>query len=202
MRRPSRRYRQGRGQSVERLTCERSICNMVRDDSVKQTSYAAYRALDAPLDRQSAHDVRTAADHFDFDVDANLAVNSGSASDSLVSPMLAVHARALEQDGILLRRGPRLSPATTRGITTIKADPADGVTPAERVNPPRQSIGHGRGLENRDCAEHAVQRLAMEPGSGFRSCCSSATQARPRRAAKVSGAAWKLAAIWNPIQCR
>ena len=74
-------------------------------------------------------------DHFDFEVDSNVAANSGKASDGIVSPKLSDGARA---------RGRRRSCSSTsaRGFhsndargTTITVDPTDGVTPADRVSP-------------------------------------------------------------------
>lgn len=75
-----------------------------------------------------------------FDVDSDLDVNSGSASDSIASPKLSFVFGPWADTEFFVNAGRGFHENDARG-TTITVDPADGVTAAERVNPMVRASG-------------------------------------------------------------
>jgi outer membrane receptor protein involved in Fe transport len=126
-------------------TIVRERFDTVREDAVQQTSYAVFSSLDTRWTDRVRTTVGLRADRFNFAVDANLAVNSGSASDSLVSPKLAVVLGPWNKTEFFFDIGRGFHSNDARG-TTITVDPADGVTPAERVDPLVRAMGKDVGL--------------------------------------------------------
>jgi hypothetical protein len=72
-------------------------------------------------------------DRADFDVSSDLALNSGSANDSITSPKLSLVFGPWAQTEFFVNAGRGFHENDARG-TTITVDPVDGVTAAERVN--------------------------------------------------------------------
>jgi outer membrane receptor protein involved in Fe transport len=85
------------------------------------------------------------ADHFDFDVRSSLAANSGTASDSIVSPKLTMVFGPWADTEVFVNYGEGFHSNDARG-TTIRVDPLDGVTPVDRVNPLVKARGEEIGL--------------------------------------------------------
>jgi outer membrane receptor protein involved in Fe transport len=75
-----------------------------------------------------------------FDVDSDLDANSGSASDSIVSPKLSFIFGPWADTEFFINAGRGFHENDARG-TTITVDPADGVTTADRVNPMVRASG-------------------------------------------------------------
>ena len=73
-------------------------------------------------------------DSASFDVNSNLAANSGRASDQLASPKFSLVFGPWADTELFVNAGSGFHENDARG-TTITVDPADGVTPAARVNP-------------------------------------------------------------------
>jgi len=80
------------------------------------------------------------ADRYNFDVDSNIPVNSGTASDSIVSPKLSLIFGPWAKTEYFINYGYGFHSNDARG-TTITVDPTDRVTPAEKVDPLVRSKG-------------------------------------------------------------
>ena len=85
------------------------------------------------------------ADHFDFDVSSNLAANSGSADDSIVSPKFSLILGPWRETEFFVNVGKGFHSNDARG-TTIRVDPTDGVTPVDRVDPLVDALGADIGV--------------------------------------------------------
>ena len=126
-------------------TVARERFDTVREDAVKQTSYGVYSSVDTRWNEHVRTTVGVRADQFDFDVDAGLAVNSGRESDSIVSPKFALVLGPWSKTEFFFNAGKGFHSNDARG-TTIKVDPADGVTPADRVDALVDATGMDVGL--------------------------------------------------------
>jgi hypothetical protein len=179
-------------------TIARERFETIREDSVKQTSYAVYSSLDTRWTDYLRTTLGLRADHFDFDVDANLAVNSGSASDSLVSPKLAVVLGPWNKTELFVDVGQGFHSNDARG-TTIRVDPADGVTPAERVDPLVKAIGTDVGLRTAIVpnTQFSVSLWSLKLDSELLFIGDAGTTEASRESERQGV---ELAAIWNPIQ--
>lgn len=127
----------------------------VREDAVRQTSYGVYSGVDTRWSEHVRTIVGLRADRFDFDVDAGLEVNSGRDSDSIVSPKFALVLGPWSKTEFFFNAGKGFHSNDARG-TTIKVDPTDGVTPAERVDALVDATGMDVGM-----------RTAMLPNTQF-----------------------------------
>jgi outer membrane receptor protein involved in Fe transport len=85
------------------------------------------------------------ADLFDFEVRSSLAANSGSADDSVVSPKFSLILGPWSETELFVNVGKGFHSNDARG-TTIRVDPADGVTPVERVDPLVDALGADVGV--------------------------------------------------------
>jgi len=119
----------------------------VRQDDVTQGSWAAW--INQEL--QWARWLRTAAglrfDAFDFQVDSNLAANSGRADDHIASPKLSLVLGPWNKSEFFLNWGRGYHSNDARG-TTITVDPADRATPADKVTPLVRATGREFGLRS------------------------------------------------------
>ena len=115
-------------------TSEGRRLSTVREDEVRQTSYSAFISDGIAWTPKFRTTLGLRADYFQFDVDSSLSANSGSASDSIVSPKLTMVFGPRAGTELFLNLGEGFHSNDARG-TTITVDPTDGVTPAERVNP-------------------------------------------------------------------
>jgi len=115
-------------------TRERERLGTIRQDSVAQTSSSLFveQEIRATDWLRATGGVRY--DYFDFDVDSNIDANSGRASDSIVSPKLAIVMGPWAKTELFFDAGRGFHSNDARG-TTITVDPNDGVTPADRVSP-------------------------------------------------------------------
>ena len=126
-------------------TSERARLSTIRQDKVTQTSYSAYVSEGIAWAPKFRTTLGLRADHFDFDVNSSLAVNSGKASDSIVSPKLTLMFGPWASTEVFVNLGEGFHSNDARG-TTITVDPTDGVTSAERVNPLVKARGAEVGL--------------------------------------------------------
>ena len=115
-------------------TVERERIGTTREDAVEQLSIGAYVSQRIEWSERLSTTFGLRADRFDFDVDSDRARNSGSAHDSIVSPKFAASFRLTEDSELFANYGRGFHSNDARG-TTIRVDPVDGVTPAERVSP-------------------------------------------------------------------
>lgn len=116
------------------LTTQAERRETVREDDVTQTSWSAYVAHDQRWSDWLRTELGLRFDYFDFDVSSNLAANSGSASDSIASPKATVVFGPWYETEYFVNAGRGFHSNDARG-TTIRVDPADGVTPVDRVDP-------------------------------------------------------------------
>lgn len=85
------------------------------------------------------------ADYFEFDVNSDLAANSGRADDSIVSPKLGITLGPWNETELFVNYGRGFHSNDARG-TTIRVDPVDQVTPMESVDPLVAATGAELGL--------------------------------------------------------
>jgi outer membrane receptor protein involved in Fe transport len=170
---------------------------VIREDAVQQSSYGVFGSLQT---RWSEH-VRTTfgvrADYFDFDVNAALAANSGSASDSIVSPKFALVLGPWDKTELFFNAGRGFHSNDARG-TTIKVDPVDGETPAERVDALVAATGFDVGVRTAILpkTQFSVSLWSLKLDSELLfigdAGTTEASRASERRGIEVS-------TIWNPV---
>jgi outer membrane receptor protein involved in Fe transport len=127
------------------LTDDRARRSTIREDTVERLGLGFY--VEQQL--QATDWLRVIAglrhDRADFDVSSDLAANSGSASDDITSPKLSFVFGPWAETEFFANAGRGFHENDARG-TTIRVDPADGVTAAERVNPMVRAEGAEIGL--------------------------------------------------------
>jgi TonB dependent receptor/TonB-dependent Receptor Plug Domain len=127
------------------LTQARTRYDTVRQDRVDQTSYSAYVSQAIHWTRWLRSDTGVRVDNFHFKVDSNLAPNSGTANDSMVSPKLTLAFGPWSQTEFFVDWGQGFHSNDARGAT-IKVDPADGITPVDKVTPLVRAVGEEIGV--------------------------------------------------------
>jgi len=122
------------------LTDERARLSVIREDAVRRIGLGFY--VEQQL--QATDWLRVIAglrhDRAEFDVDSDLAANSGSATDSITNPKLSLVFGPWAETELFINAGRGFHENDARG-TTITVDPADGVTTAERVRPMVRASG-------------------------------------------------------------
>ncbi|MEJ2514807.1 MAG: TonB-dependent receptor [Gammaproteobacteria bacterium] len=113
-------------------TAGRRILDTVREDDVTQYSAGAYYELISRWDSSFRSVLGLRYDYYHFDVDAELAANSGRASDSLLSPKASLVWTPGTDLELYLSAGGGFHSNDARG-TTISVDPASG-EPAASVD--------------------------------------------------------------------
>lgn len=126
-------------------TVARQRSGTVREDGVKQASIAGYASLDTRWLDWLRTNVGLRADAFHFDVDSNIAANSGTESASELGPKLSVVFGPWQQTEFFVNAGKGFHSNDARG-TTIAVDPADPSLPVERVDPLVDAFGSEVGL--------------------------------------------------------
>jgi outer membrane receptor protein involved in Fe transport len=119
----------------------------VRQDRVRQASYAAYVSQAMHWTDWFRSEVGARFDYFRFNVDSNLPVNSGSNHDSIASPKLALVFGPWEKTEYFINFGRGFHSNDARG-TTIAVDPNDGVTPVSKVDPLVRAVGAELGMRS------------------------------------------------------
>jgi outer membrane receptor protein involved in Fe transport len=114
-------------------TFARERFETIREDAVRQASYGVHGSVQTQWNERLRTTIGVRADHFDFDVDAGLAPNSGHASDSILSPKFALVLGPWRKTEVFFNAGKGFHSNDARG-TTITVDPTDGVTPADKVD--------------------------------------------------------------------
>jgi hypothetical protein len=122
------------------LTDERVRRDTIREDAVARLGLGFY--VEQQL--QATDWLRVIAglrhDRADFRVHSDLAANSGSAADSITSPKLSLVFGPWAETEFFVNAGRGFHENDARG-TTIRVDPTDGVTAANRVNPMVRASG-------------------------------------------------------------
>jgi outer membrane receptor for ferrienterochelin and colicin len=128
-------------------TQERARLSTMREDDVRQNSYSIWASQDVSLAAWLRVEAGLRLDAFRFEVDSNIAPNSGESSDHIASPKLAVVLGPWERTELFLNWGRGFHSNDARG-TTISVDPTDGVTPVERVTPLVRATGREIGVRS------------------------------------------------------
>ncbi len=116
------------------LTRARSRLTTVREDEVSRTGYGVFLEQQIQPSRWLRAVAGLRFDHSEFDVDSDLALNSGAASGNLVSPKLALVLGPWSQTELFVNAGRGFHENDARGAT-ISVDPLDGTTLVDRVRP-------------------------------------------------------------------
>lgn len=113
-------------------TAARQRLSTVRQDSVTETSLAAWGEVETELTDTLRATLGLRADYYEADVDArSLPANGGTADDSMLSPSVALAWRAADGVELYANYGQGFHSNDVRGAT-ITTDPASG-DPADRV---------------------------------------------------------------------
>lgn len=106
---------------------------ITREDKVKQSLTSAYGELDVSLTPRVRGVAALRADHFAFDVNSDLAANSGDGKDDLLSPKFSLIYSLSPKTEYFFSAGQGFHSNDARG-TTITVDPVSG-DPADSVDP-------------------------------------------------------------------
>ena len=178
-------------------TVARERFGTIREDAVRQTSYSGYMSVATRWSDVVRTTIGVRADRFEFDVDANLSENSGTARDSIVSPRFALVLGPWAETEFFFDVGQGFHSNDARG-TTISVDPADGVTPANRVDPLVDAVGADLGLRTAIIPNlqlsASLWSLDLDSELVF---VGDAGTTEASRASERRGI--ELAAIWNPL---
>ncbi len=132
-------------------TSARQTRSTVREDKVSQRSLALWVQNETRWTGwfRSVQGLR--ADAYAFDVDSSLAANSGKTDDRMVTPKLALIFGPWQKTELYLNYGHGFHSNDARG-TTIRVDPADGVTPVQSVKPLVRTRGYEFGVRSEPLA--------------------------------------------------
>jgi outer membrane receptor protein involved in Fe transport len=177
-------------------TIGRQRIGVTREDAVVQSSYSIWSSLTTDWNEFVRTSLGLRADYFDFDVDSNLAENSGRASDSIVSPRFSLILGPWPDTEFFLNVGKGFHSNDARG-TTIRVDPTDGVTPADRVDPLVDAIGADVGMRTAVLpnVQLSLSLWALKLDSELL-FVGDAGVTEPSRESERRGV--ELGAIWNP----
>jgi outer membrane receptor protein involved in Fe transport len=128
-------------------TSARQTLATVREDKVTQRSLGLWVQNETHWTDwfRSVQGLR--ADAYDFTVNSNLAANSGKASDQMVTPKLSLIFGPWRNAELYFNYGHGFHSNDARG-TTIRVDPADGVTPVQAVKPLVRTKGYELGMRS------------------------------------------------------
>lgn len=168
-----------------------------REDAVQQTSYGVYGSLHTHWSEHVRTTVGLRADRFDFDVDASLAENSGKASDSIASPKFSLVLGPWAKTEFFFNAGRGFHSNDARG-TTIKVDPSDGVTPADKVDALVGATGLDVGMRTAlvPNTQFSVSLWSLQLDSELLFVGDAGTT-EASRASERRGV--EAAVIWNPL---
>jgi hypothetical protein len=121
-------------------TAQRQRLSTVREDEVSELSIGLFYENKINWTDKLHSVAGLRGDYYTFDVDSNLAANSGHEDDVLVSPKLSLVYEASKRLELYASAGMRFHSNDTRGAN-IKVDVSDGVTPVQKVDPLVHSTG-------------------------------------------------------------
>lgn len=178
-------------------TIARERFDTIREDAVRQTSYGVHGSADTRWSDKVRTTVGLRADRFEFDVDAGLAVNSGSESDSIVSPKFALVLGPWRKTEFFFNAGKGFHSNDARG-TTITVDPADGVTPADKVDPLVEATGLDIGARTAIVPDMQISlslwSLKLDSELLFIGDAGTTEASRPSERSGI-----EASVIWNPL---
>jgi outer membrane receptor protein involved in Fe transport len=115
------------------LTTARQRHATIREDEVQQTSEALYVQNGTRWAEKFRTVAGLRADFYQYDVESNVSANSGSETDSIVSPKLSMIFGPWAKTELYLNGGYGFHGNDARG-TTVTVDPVDQVTPVDPVD--------------------------------------------------------------------
>jgi hypothetical protein len=127
------------------LTTARERHATVREDAVSQTQSGLWAGLEMRWTDRFRSELGLRYDRVDYDVQSDLAANSGSGGDDLASPKLSLVVGPWRETEFFVAAGQGFHGNDVRGAT-ITVDPVDGVTPVDPVTPLVQADGYEAGL--------------------------------------------------------
>jgi hypothetical protein len=178
-------------------TIARERFDTTREDAVEQLSWSLYASIDTRWNDLVRTVVGVRGDRFDFDVDSNIAANSGSTDDDIVTPKFALILTPWDHTELFANYGRGFHSNDARG-TVITVDPTDGVTPADPVDPLVAATGIDFGFRTA-----VVDRLQLSGSLWFLDLDSElvfvgdAGLTEPNRASERRGV--ELSAIYRPL---
>lgn len=116
------------------LTEERERFDTIREDDVYVGSYSLYADNQTQVTDWLRVGAGVRGDLFSFDVDSDLAANSGTETDAIFSPKLNLVFGPWNDTEFYVNAGYGFHSNDARGVT-IAVDPTDGVTPLDSVDP-------------------------------------------------------------------
>jgi hypothetical protein len=177
-------------------TVARQRTGTIREDDVVQTSGAVYSSLTTTWSDVVRTSIGVRADYFDFDVASNPALNSGHASDSIVSPKFGLVLGPWRETEFFVNVGRGYHSNDARG-TTLRVDPTDGATPAQQVDPLVAALGADVGMRTAILPDTqltvSLWTLKLDSELLF---VGDAGITEPSRASERRGI--ELGAVWNP----
>lgn len=127
------------------LTKARQLLSSVREDGVEESSVAVYLSSSQKWSDWFRSQLGLRGDFYRFDVDADLAANSGKEDDHIFSPKLALIFGPWNRTQFFVNYGEGFHSNDARG-TTITVDPTDPETQPEKVDPLVKARGSEIGL--------------------------------------------------------
>jgi outer membrane receptor protein involved in Fe transport len=118
---------------------------VVRSDSVNESSAGVYVAITQQWLPWFRSQLGLRGDGYWFDVDSSLDANSGKADDHITSPKIALIFGPFDRTLLFANYGEGFHSNDARG-TTIRIDPTDGLSPADRVDPLVKARGGELGI--------------------------------------------------------
>lgn len=126
-------------------TAKRVRLSTVRDDTVSEASAGLFARAETRWNEKVRTILGLRSDGYRFHVDSDNAANSGTRLAALVSPKAGVVFGPWNRTEFYANAGYGFHSNDARG-TTIRVDPADGLSPVDRVNPLVRSRGAELGL--------------------------------------------------------
>lgn len=126
-------------------TTQRKLTDTVREDRVIQNSIALWAQHETRWTSQFRSIVGARADFYQFDVQSNIAVNSGHVKDRQLSPKLNLIYTPKSNFEVYANYGTGFHSNDARG-TTITVDPTDKTTAVTKVDPLVKAIGSELGF--------------------------------------------------------
>jgi hypothetical protein len=130
----------------------------VRVDDIRESSAGVFASADHHVNDWFRMQPGLRADFFHFDVDSDLAANSGTESDAIVSPKLSMIFGPWAETEFYANAGMGFHSNDARG-TTITIDPVTGL-PADKVDPLVQTYGFELGTRT-EALQDVVSSLAL-----------------------------------------
>ena len=128
-------------------TVNRTTWNTVREDRVTQRNLSLWVQNETRWTSWFRTVTGLRGEAYDFTVDADLPENSGKAGDQMLTPKFSMIFGPWRKSEFYLNYGQGFHSNDARG-TTIRVDPADGVTLVDRVQPLVRTTGYEAGVRS------------------------------------------------------